>query len=348
MSIGGSEIQVNLLARELSLLFGLSVDVLVADFDQEPEVTVDSIRLIRSIKYGTNPLLMAFALFRAMRNSKADIHLQRALSPMSTLVCFIAYVLQKKFVYMVAHDGECNVRGWSAKERLSGWVSSLTFRFADLVIAQNDIQKNFLVRQYPKVKVAVLKKGLKLPVIDNMSRRKRGVDAVWIGRCVKFKNPEAFLALAKSLPDRSFLMVAPPAQNEQDYFEEIMRSAAHLENLTFIEKLSNKDVYRTLKTCKVFCFTSYEEGDWPMTVLEAVSCGLPVLSLHLNYDALVDDYNAGIFCSGDSSALTQGLNVLLADSAKLNEMEQNALKFSKEKLDIRQAAVTLLGYLKEL
>ena len=85
-----------------------------------------------------------------------------------------------------------------------------------------------------------------------------------------------------------------------------------------------------------------------MTVLEAVSCGLPVLSLYLNYDALVDDYNAGIFCSGDSSALTQGLNVLLADSAKLNEMEQNALRFSKEKLDIRQAAVTLLGYLKEL
>jgi glycosyltransferase involved in cell wall biosynthesis len=348
MSIGGSEVQVNLLARELSLCSGLSVDVLVADFGQEPERVVDSVRLIRSIKYGTRPISMMLALFQAMKYSSADIYLQRALSPVSALTCFFAYVLHKKFVYMVAHDGETSVSGWVVRGRLSGWVNSLAFRFADLVIAQNDFQKISLARKYPKVKVAVLKKGLKLPAMDQERESERNVDAVWIGRCTEFKNPEAFIALAKSLPSRSFLMVAPPALNEQDYFEKIKRSATHLENLTFIDKLSNKDVYRTLNTCKIFCFTSYEEGDWPMTVLEAVSCGLPVLSLFLNYDALIDDYNAGIFCSGDSSALTLRLNELLADPARLNEMKQQTLKFSNDKLNIKQAATTLLGYLKEL
>lgn len=346
--IGGSEIQINLLARELAADPGSSIEILVADYGQGSVEVVDSVRLVRSIRYGANLMNVAVKLFRAMRVTRAEIYLQRALSPITALVGLYAKLLGGKFAYMVAHDGETSQSGWVVKSRTGKITRWLAFKLADLVIVQNRIQQKALLERYPGKRNAILKKGLRLRESEGPDPADKEIDAVWVGRCAKFKNPEAFLALAKRLPSKSFLMIAPPALHEEGYFEQIKDRSSKIENLTFIGRLENEEVLRLMDESKLFCFTSHEEGDWPMTVLEAVSCGVPVVSLSLNYDGLIDDYRAGVFCGGDPEVMAEQIETICRDNKTLETMSRQAYLFARENLDIKKSAEKLLKILEGL
>ncbi len=94
-------------------------------------------------------------------------------------------------------------------------------------------------------------------------------------------------------------------------------------------KGSTKDVKKVLLNSSVLALTSSTEG-FPMVVLEAYECGVPVIAYNYGISAseLIKDGNTGyIIPFDDENLYINKLNSLCNDIAKRQEMGKNAKKF---------------------
>jgi glycosyltransferase involved in cell wall biosynthesis len=193
------------------------------------------------------------------------------------------------------------------------------------VVVQHEYEKMQLLRSHPGLVVVIFKK----PIDEGMYRLQanKKYDGIWVGRCDDWKKPEAFLSMCNALPENSFVMIAPPATGKNAYFDTIKSMAAELSNVTFYDFLPNKEVRAQLAESRIFCMTSTQEGDWPMVVLEAAASGLPIVSLHVNYDGLIDEYGGGIYCNDDAHTLTASMMRLCSDDDLYVSMSSGARKY---------------------
>lgn len=167
-------------------------------------------------------------------------------------------------------------------------------------------------------------------------------DCIWIARCDEWKNPEDFIKLAQRNKDFTFVMVAPPAIGKKEYYKGIIKLVRSTHNIIHYDFVENEKIYELLARSKVFCITSDLEGDWPMVVLEAAAVGVPILSLKINYDDLIDKYKGGMYCNSDLNTMIREFKLLVSDSEFNKQMSENAVKYIYEKHNIIENVKKLL------
>jgi len=332
-TFGGAEVQLSLLAKEIAKKKDYDVHFIVADYGQEDVEERKGVTLWKSLDFNDSFLKQIFSFLKTFNKVNADVYVQRTLTLQSGLIALYSKLKRKKFVYMVAHDREADGTHELYSKFLTGFFARLVFRFADTIFVQNNYELEYLSKDFSGEKIFLLKKGLNIEKLA--SKKKKKYDAIWVGRAEKWKNPEIFLKLAKDLPDKNFLMIIPPATGKEGYFKKVFQKAKKIENLECIDFLENKEIYKKLNESKLFILTSEKEGDWPMTVLEATACGLPVLSYKLDYDFLTDEYEGGFSYDGDFESLKKDFLTLSSSSTALKAYSKNAYRYAKENHDIK-------------
>lgn len=333
---GGAEMQLYLLAKELQKSDLLDINFIVADYGQSAIEEYEKIKLWKSFNFNQNLIHQIFCFFRIFSKVNADVYIQRTLTVFSGLIAIYCRIIRKKFVYMVAHDGETD----NSLPVYNFWFNriliNLLFNQASLVIVQNNYELNNLKNKYPGLKIELLKKGLE---IKELNHNKEPIyDCIWVGRCEKWKNPRIYVELAERNPSLKFIMILFPYENEPQFYDEMIRKSTHIANLTLMDYMQNDQIYELLSESRIFCFTSELEGDWPMVVLEACASGLAVVSYKLNYDLLIDDYHGGIFCHGNVDEMNDEIAKLPGNLELLSSMSKNAFKFVSENHDIKGRA----------
>jgi len=330
-TFGGAEVQLSLLAKEFAKDKKLDVHFMVADYGQRNKEIYNNIKIWKSLNFKDNKLKQIIKFFGIFNKINADIYIQRALSPFSGIIALYCKIKKKKFVYMVAHDSESDETHEIYKGKIKSFLANLTFKYANKIIVQNEYQKKNLLNNFNRESF-LLKKGL---IINSIKKDKKRYDAIWVGRCEKWKNPDIFLNLVKSFPNNNFLMICSKATNKEEYFKEILKKASKLKNLRFIKFIENNKINNLLYQSKVFIFTSDQEGDWPMTILEAASCGVPIISYKLNYNYLIDKYEGGIYCNNDFNELKKTFEDLTLKNKKIKKYSKNVYEYAKENHDIK-------------
>jgi glycosyltransferase involved in cell wall biosynthesis len=94
--------------------------------------------------------------------------------------------------------------------------------------------------------------------------------------------------------------------------------------------------------------TSSQEGDWPNVVLEAASLRRPVLSLAINYDGLLREYEGGRFCNGDYSVFSNEFNNLMKDEESRSRMGEGAYQYVRAVHDVHDQTNRLTAVLNGL
>ncbi len=334
-TFGGAEVQLSLLARELAKHKKLDIHFMVADYGQREVEKISDVTVWKALDFKVNIVFQVMSFFRVFNRIKADIYVQRTLTPQSGLIALYCRLAKKKFVYMVASDRESDQTHKLYKRYYGRIAAFLNFSLASSIIVQNNYQADVLSEKHSSDKVYILKKGLKINTIDDKAADKaKDYDAIWVGRCEESKNPLIFLDFAYRFPHKKFIIVAPKATDEDDYFAHVSQKSSNLLNVEFVSFASNTEIYKLLFKAKVFILTSDKEGDWPMTVLEAASCGLPIISYKLNYDYLIDKYQGGIFCNGSFEEMIRSFDELLNNEALYENMKKNAYEYVKENHDI--------------
>ncbi len=245
---------------------------------------------------------------------------------------------------MVAHDGETDGSAIVYRSAAVRRAANVVFRLAHAVVVQNEYQSEKIRGRYPRAAVVMHKKG-----VDSAAPAagEPEYDAAWIGRFEPWKRPDMFVALARQDSSLRLLMVCAPVDGPREAFDRFMHEAAAPDNLKFIPGLPHDRISETLQSARAFCFTSEQEGDWPMVVLEAAACGLPVICAGAQYGGLVDAYGGGVACDS-VAAMAAELQALKSDPDRCARMADGAMRYIREHHDMSGQAARLLDKVLEL
>jgi glycosyltransferase involved in cell wall biosynthesis len=339
-NFGGAEVQMTLLSKELAKKENLDIHFIVADYGQKERESYDGVKVWTGLNFKDNKLKQVLEFFMVFNKVNADVYVQRTLTFQSALIGLYCRISRKKFVYMVAHDREVDGNHQMYNNFFGRFFIKLNFLFAHRVVVQNEYEKSFLEKQNYKQKVLILKKGLNLR--GTIPKTNKKYDAIWVGRSERFKRPKMFLRLVEMNRDLRFLMICAKSNTAPRVFHFVKNKAKKLKNLVFLEFVENEEIHRYLAESKIYIFSSKQEGDWPMVVLEAAASKLPILSYDLNYDCLIDRYRGGVLCKGNFDLMNSKLIELIANEDKRKKMGENAYKYIEENHNIEVNAKKFL------
>jgi len=164
-------------------------------------------------------------------------------------------------------------------------------RRADVVIAQTSQQRkefkeNYGIEAYVVPNIYVNSEQLQAVSPDAQN----AVDILWVGNSLANKRQEIVLELARLMPNRNFAI----AMNKIDKtrFAAAQETAEKLKNIVFLGALTQEEVQQWFKKTKLFLNTSLREG-FPNTFLQAWASGVPVVSLNVDPDNVIEQHKLG-------------------------------------------------------
>lgn len=163
------------------------------------------------------------------------------------------------------------------------------------------------------------------------------------GQVQKRKGIDDFVALAGSLPDVTFIWAGGFSFGGiTDGHAEYKKLMDHPpKNLLFTGIVSPDRMRELYAATDLFLLPSYNEL-FPMTILEAASCGLPIMLRDLDlYDAIL---SGNYFAASDKSAMQRGIVALRANPDELEALKEGARHISQDYSEERLLEIWLAFY----
>lgn len=294
---GGAETQISLLAQSLSEA-GLKVGIVSFDVpgglpERVGEVTIivqprprTALPVLRTLDY-------ARSMLRTLGGLKADVIVQRAAGTATGLVACITRLRRGRFVYSSANVIDFSY-GELERSRRNVRLYELGVRLAHEVVVQTDEQADLCRQQFGREPVVI--KSLAEPATAT------SIDPeafLWVGRLTHYKHPQAFVALARALPEARFRMVGVPFGEEGERIAAGLRSeAADLPNLELLDPRPRRELMHLVDSAVAMVNTAQYEG-MPNIFLEAWSRGVPALALSHDPGGTIKQHGLGGFAAGD-------------------------------------------------
>jgi glycosyltransferase involved in cell wall biosynthesis len=329
--MGGAELDMYTVAMALKKQF--EVSVITADWGQKEMEFFDGVRVIRSFKLGSKRMLQYFKglvkFWRRLSEVNTDVYISSGAGPEVGIIALFCKLKKKKFIYRTAHIIDCN--GLYVKSNgLSGLIYEYGLRNASKIVTSVRQHKNILVNLYPRFVGKI--KHINLGIFSqNVLSDKSHV--LWVARCEKWKRPEIFLEIARTLNKVPFMMICPRQRNDVIYFEEIKRKAENLPNVTFVEFVPFKDIQPYFNRAKIFVNTSDFEG-FTYTLIQSGLARTPVVYLNVNPDEVITKHDTGYVSGGDKENMIKQIEGLLHNEKDWNKKSENSFEYVKENHDI--------------
>jgi glycosyltransferase involved in cell wall biosynthesis len=186
-------------------------------------------------------------------------------------------------------------------------VEKAVSRLTDNNIAVSEMTKKRLESLGVK-KTQVVPNGIDCKEIDCIEPSTMKSDVVYIGRLVRHKNVDQLIkatgVIARSTPDIRVIIIGDGPENYK--LKALARELDLEKNILFTGFLSNyNEALSLMKASKVFVSPSSREG-FGMAALEANACGLPVVTVNHEMNAVCDlvTKESGLICepSGENLA----------------------------------------------
>jgi glycosyltransferase involved in cell wall biosynthesis len=326
-TFGGAEVDLFIIASELAKDTKFKVNFLVGDFGQ-PDIEIrDGITLYKGYKFKEIKIVQIIKLVRRVLSINADIYLQEGASGGSGVIAFVCKLRGKKFIYRTASAIDCDGT-FVRKHVLEGFLYRYALKNASRVITQNESNRDELRNNFGVYSI-VIRNALKLPKPSEKSRN----TVLWVARSEQLKQPFLFLELAKTFPQQKFVMICPTANFNSVDMVKLEADAKDIPNLEFVPYVSFSDIDQYFADAAIFVNTSRYEG-FPNTFIQATSHGSVLLSLNVNPDNFLSDYECGLCAKGNSNFLKEYLGNLFADNSMLVRLSKNAQRYAQEKHNI--------------
>jgi len=185
----------------------------------------------------------------------------------------------------------------------------------EVTVVDNGVNEEFF---YPRQKKSG--NGDKYVVFVGRIDREKGLfDLVECGRYICSERSDVFFIVAGKGRDLNKLKRKTRKIGLQDRF-------------IFLGQVGKDQLFRLYQNATIFVFPSYHEG-LPGVVLEAMSCGLPVVTTDVrgNRDLISAGENGILVPTRDPEKLAEAISVLLKDKKLRAALSKNARKTIEEK-----------------
>ncbi|MCR5503564.1 MAG: glycosyltransferase family 4 protein [Lachnospiraceae bacterium] len=201
-----------------------------------------------------------------------------------------------------------------------------------------------------KAHIGVIVPEEKIRIIENYGIPEKGSDieewnrerperkqVLFLGEIGKRKGafdlPEIITEVLKKVPDVRFVI---GGEGETEVVrEKLERLGIPEETVRFPGWVTGEEKKKLLRESSLFLLPSYQEG-MPMSILDAMSCGLPVVSTNVGgIPKLVRQGENGFLCeAGDVRAMADGILMLLLDEKKRKEAGDRSLRIIEEEYSL--------------
>ncbi len=335
---GGAEVQLYLLAKYLAKFSKFNVNVITGDFEIQKRIIILNNEIIyvflpteRSIK---NIFMFFINLFTAYMKIKPDVIIQRTSGILVFILSIYSKLFRKKFIFSVASEKDINE---TFLKNIEGKLYKLGLKLSDLIILQNMNQKKAVKKLNLKLgKLKLIKSGHE---IKNHNSIKEKEYILWVGSCIRIKNPELFLKLAKEFPREEFKIICSEYQGSSvlQKWKEIQKKSKEIQNLRYIKRVPFDKIDQYFKYSKIFINTSIYEG-FPNTFIQALKFGTPIVSLNVNPDNFLIKNKCGFYCENNFSKMIEYVRILLNNKNLYQEYSENAFYYVKKNHNIEKAA----------
>ncbi len=327
---GGAQIDMYLLAKEFSKKQNYEVAMIFLDYGQPSYECIDGIHLFKSYRPRHRGLLVwqfivaCHRLWGALRRANADLYFHEGAEFEIAVTRLFCLIKKRKYVYRCANIIEVDGR-YHRAHPFHGLLFSFGLSGAHAIITQTKDQEHFLV-----------KKGKRVTIIESVfpyhARPQSTKDKiVWIGRLTKIKRPELFLRLAEYFFHEHFFMVGSVDTIDREYAHTIQLQARTIQNLDYVEKIPFRQIPEIFDRAQLLVNTSEYEG-FPVTVVQAMCHGVPVLAMGIDPDKIVSK-NAG-YVARDEQELREKFSQILQPTTwkhySLTSLEYAKNRFSPQ------------------
>lgn len=207
-------------------------------------------------------------------------------------------------------------------------VGKWAYKGADKVVCYTDTERAQLVNLgINPEKIVVIHNGVNTDIfspVGDVSDKKK---ILWIGKYVPGKGAEylinGFQLFSKNHPDYQLVMVGRGPL--KDKCIELIQELGITDKIVLKDFVPNNDLPQYYRESRIFVLPSLEEGV-PRTILEAMSCGVPVVCTRL--PQLVDIVSGSglLVPTKDPQAIADALSQIVSDPALSRRLGENGRK----------------------
>lgn len=268
----------------------------------------------------------------------------------STFLCAVVRRF-KKFPLVITNHGliSQSVPAWF-QNLYNKTVGRFIFSTADCIISYTKEEKDIIASFGVDTKhVRIIHNGIKVERFLTPLAVPKKKQLLWIGRYVSGKGARyllvGFARFSVNHPDYTLLMVGRGPEKEEMMM--LAESLSIQDKVQMVDFIPNDELQAVYQESEIFVSSSLAEGV-PKTMLEAMVCGLPVISTDLpQLIDIVED--CGIIVPvKDSEAITSALEEMVSSPEKMQEYGVNSRRKVLENYDWRDTVLRTTELFDEL
>jgi glycosyltransferase involved in cell wall biosynthesis len=360
---GGAEVQAWLLARELARRGHEVTYIAQRVNDKRGRLQMLDGVTIRWSRYAhyfrwTN----GWEYYGALKEANPDIVVQRMTSFVTGIIGFYIKKYKKKFVW-ICTDNESPKRWLFLNGQLEinkrqkvNLAKSLIFLFNAFIydlsrqwgmkrvshaFTQNEFQKKTLKEEFGLESFLMIS-GHEIPQnIRSIKERLENRIILWVANLGQKKKPEKFIELAKIAETSKFRFIMIGSKDDNAYIKRLFKDKP--DNLEWLGRLPFDETLSWFDKAAFFVNTSNDEG-FPNTFIQAWLRGVPVITLGVDPDGVIDKHKLG-YVARDERGILNHLIFLMNDRTTYKEIAENASRYAQEKHSISAMTDNFLNVL---
>ncbi len=186
-----------------------------------------------------------------------------------------------------------------------------------ITVVSNSLKDELIDAGFSEKKITVIPNGVDIskfnPLPEQECRQLLGIDLktpviLYVGRLSSEKNIKSLIKTSSVLVQKGYkfnlyIIGDGPLQSELKYLTEKFNISEHV---FFMGNIEHEEIIKWMAACNYFCLPSLREG-CPNVVLEALSCGRPVIASRVGAIPDIVNENTGVlFIPDDIDSMTTG------------------------------------------
>ena len=336
--VGGAELQQAMIARALAER-GHDVSMVCMDHGQEDGVVIDGVTVYKCFKPDEGIRVLRFVhprftgIWRAMQRANADIYYQRAAAAITGFVAAYCRRRHKISVFCGAGNPDFEKNSSRMESKYEKVFYEYGLRNVNQILVQNDDQASLCRQNFARESI-IVPNGYQLPAAATADPNGY---VLWVSTIRALKNPGAFLALARELPQFQFRMIGGPGADEEDLYQQVAAEAASITNLEFLGFVPFSDIEPHFNGARLLVNTSDSEG-FPNTFLQSWSRGIPTISF-IDCGARRDGHAIG-WIAASQKQMADFIEELMASDERWQESGSSVLAYFEENNTMEKAVLS--------